>query len=509
MTGMALLLVFVVAADDGGWNSSTGRSRPPVRSAADGFSSTARDTNSSRDAVSALPPLSGSTFSDPSLDRSMRVAANGSWRDIENVLTQPAPQSRSSTNRSADVRTFGAAGKLRVNLEADPLPEPPRSIAGTGRGAARGVDVPLERGRVRSWLDEDPSAWELPAADSRAQRNPARRSVARVDEDPRDWSDSAWDGRDDRGDSDRESGLPSSRQRSRSTPRSSASSRDAIDDLVDDPLNTQRGSRWRDTSATGDRVSDPRRSDARTSGSRWADQDRDYENEPEDELPARDRFANSRSPNVGVFLPREYQSRDTASAPRGYEDRWADDRFRNRDYVTAPPREERIEVSAPRSSRSPLNSTDPYNVGPILANEEPGAGALAGNGNSNASNWPFDTTPSHTSNRTPIEDPPLGRTASDDYRSPSTDDRDGRSDSATRSLSDRPWWPFLLALIGLFASLGFNVYLGWIAWDLYTRYQDAIDDVQELEQRMEKQQAALDAGPLVSGRPSRATAIVG
>jgi hypothetical protein len=46
----------------------------------------------------------------------------------------------------------------------------------------------------------------------------------------------------------------------------------------------------------------------------------------------------------------------------------------------------------------------------------------------------------------------------------------------------------LLSILGLFGSLGFNLYLGWIAWDLYSRYQDAVVDVQELEAKLEAKQ---------------------
>lgn len=522
MTGMALLLVFVVAADDGGWNSSTGRAQTPVRSAADSFGNSAREGLSGRNTVSALPSASsvggslpanrfGASSAPSNFDNSVRMAATGSWRDLEDVLSQPASSTRSSATRADDLRSFGAAGKLRVNLEPDPLPSPPQTVGAGGRGTARGVsrgtEVPLERGRVRSWLDEDPSAWEIPAVDDRLPRSSARRSVARVEDDATDWSDPAWDNRQE----DPSLSRPRSSNRSRN---SSTASRETLDDLVDDPLSTPRNSRWRNTTSSDPRVSDSRTGDSRT-GSRWSDS-QDFDEEPLDEPLARDRSSRSRSPNVGVFLPREYQERETSSAtrgyePRGYEDRWADDRFRDRDYVSAPPRDERIDADSVRPRTS--SNADPFNVGPIPASEEPGSGDLAGTGGSGPSGWPFEPSPSHTSRRTPIDDPAIDRTGSSDFpiESRDIDSRASRGNesSAARSLSERPWWPFLLSLIGLFASMGFNVYLGWIAWDLYTRYQDAVDDVQELEQRMEKQQAALDAGPMVSSRPSRSTAIVG
>jgi hypothetical protein len=43
-------------------------------------------------------------------------------------------------------------------------------------------------------------------------------------------------------------------------------------------------------------------------------------------------------------------------------------------------------------------------------------------------------------------------------------------------------------VLALFGSIGFNLYLGWIAWDLYTRYQDAMEDVHELESKLEEKQ---------------------
>jgi hypothetical protein len=55
----------------------------------------------------------------------------------------------------------------------------------------------------------------------------------------------------------------------------------------------------------------------------------------------------------------------------------------------------------------------------------------------------------------------------------------------------RPWGPLLMTVLGLFGSLGFNFYLGWIAWDLYARYQDAVDDIQELEAKLEAKQHEL------------------
>ncbi len=79
--------------------------------------------------------------------------------------------------------------------------------------------------------------------------------------------------------------------------------------------------------------------------------------------------------------------------------------------------------------------------------------------------------------------------------------------SSTTSASDRPWGPLLMTVLGLFGSLGFNIYLGWIAWDLYARYQDAIDDVQELEAKLEVKQQELAAAATVRSHTSRRSSV--
>jgi hypothetical protein len=44
---------------------------------------------------------------------------------------------------------------------------------------------------------------------------------------------------------------------------------------------------------------------------------------------------------------------------------------------------------------------------------------------------------------------------------------------------DRPWGPLALALMVLFVSLGANLYMGWIAVDMYQRYLELADDLTE------------------------------
>ena len=47
----------------------------------------------------------------------------------------------------------------------------------------------------------------------------------------------------------------------------------------------------------------------------------------------------------------------------------------------------------------------------------------------------------------------------------------GRRSTAESSDPPRSWTLLTLVLLALFASLGGNVYLGWIAWDAYKRYR--------------------------------------
>lgn len=48
--------------------------------------------------------------------------------------------------------------------------------------------------------------------------------------------------------------------------------------------------------------------------------------------------------------------------------------------------------------------------------------------------------------------------------------------SSRTEQSDKPWWPLTLAMLALFASMGGNLYLGWIAIDVYRRYLELTED---------------------------------
>jgi hypothetical protein len=58
--------------------------------------------------------------------------------------------------------------------------------------------------------------------------------------------------------------------------------------------------------------------------------------------------------------------------------------------------------------------------------------------------------------------------------------------------ADRPWFPLMLSLLGLFASLGVNLYLGWIAFESHFRYRRLLiegDDDDALRSRAEDREA--------------------
>lgn len=73
--------------------------------------------------------------------------------------------------------------------------------------------------------------------------------------------------------------------------------------------------------------------------------------------------------------------------------------------------------------------------------------------------------------------------------------------------SSRSWWlPFIFATLGLFASLGFNLYLGGIAWDIHGRYQEVVEDLSEVESREDDRAPSLleSDSATYSSRPNRA-----
>jgi hypothetical protein len=86
--------------------------------------------------------------------------------------------------------------------------------------------------------------------------------------------------------------------------------------------------------------------------------------------------------------------------------------------------------------------------------------------------------------------------------------------SDTPASGDRPWGPFALALMVLFVSLGANLYMGWIAMDMYQRYLELAGALTERDSPSSSH-TSLDDDPLledddwdhVPRRRSRATMV--
>jgi hypothetical protein len=50
------------------------------------------------------------------------------------------------------------------------------------------------------------------------------------------------------------------------------------------------------------------------------------------------------------------------------------------------------------------------------------------------------------------------------------------SSTQDKADAERPWTPLILTTLALFASLGANAYLGWLAWSFFWRFRDAITE---------------------------------
>lgn len=70
------------------------------------------------------------------------------------------------------------------------------------------------------------------------------------------------------------------------------------------------------------------------------------------------------------------------------------------------------------------------------------------------------------------------------HRPPGSVDAPGDEQSGAAGPSDlRPWWPLTAALMALFASLGGNLFLGWIGWDARRRYRSLLGTLRESQHR--------------------------
>jgi hypothetical protein len=71
--------------------------------------------------------------------------------------------------------------------------------------------------------------------------------------------------------------------------------------------------------------------------------------------------------------------------------------------------------------------------------------------------------------------PPSGAAGSGDH-GPDRGAADERGEKEKKeSVPPKPWLPLTLTMLALFASLGGNVFLGWVAWDSYNRSRGGVD----------------------------------
>ena len=71
----------------------------------------------------------------------------------------------------------------------------------------------------------------------------------------------------------------------------------------------------------------------------------------------------------------------------------------------------------------------------------------------------------------PRETPPAPSSTPKTTEPKGSDHRESQPKTTSEVQPEKPATPWLLTLLGLFASLGVNGYLGWIAWDARQRWQ--------------------------------------
>jgi len=149
-----------------------------------------------------------------------------------------------------------------------------------------------------------------------------------------------------------------------------------------------------------------------------------------------------------------------------------------------PPRRVRDDVMPVRTAREPEQVTEVRRPLPVGT----GGSQLPGSPSDDrdvAQNSQQQTQQQQTQQRGVDRSGELADTAA--TNSPQGRDELGERAAAEQreSLAGRPWWPLTLAVVGLFFSISFNAYLGWTAWDLYSRYQEVVEDVHELENQLD------------------------
>ncbi len=135
-----------------------------------------------------------------------------------------------------------------------------------------------------------------------------------------------------------------------------------------------------------------------------------------------------------------------------------------------------------RSFRFYLGTEKPQRIGPPAKSAQPQSVNAAEDARMPSSNLAQTTTPGQTAPfpRTLIPDPAMKPlTARTVFNEPA--DGSTKSEATPQNRSEakkdepaKPWMPFILVSLGLFASLGGNAYLTWIFADLRRRYRASL-----------------------------------
>jgi hypothetical protein len=134
-----------------------------------------------------------------------------------------------------------------------------------------------------------------------------------------------------------------------------------------------------------------------------------------------------------------------------------------------------LEEPLPESSSDSEESEAP--VMPLPGSLTPGPGEVGepGGAGPQPRSWPRSSPPNllpDVSARKPMKAEQAVFQVPNEDANPSASEK-GQQEAATGE-KPKPWTPLVVTLLGLFASLGANVFLGWMALDFRSRYQGLV-----------------------------------
>jgi hypothetical protein len=139
-----------------------------------------------------------------------------------------------------------------------------------------------------------------------------------------------------------------------------------------------------------------------------------------------------------------------------------------------------------RSFKIILGTTKPPRISPPATSIEPPSAKTSEHAQSPSANLPETATPGQTSPspRTLLPDPTGKRLTASSAAFVEQGESSTKSEATLQNQSEtkkeepaKPWMPLILVSLGLFASLGGNVYLTWIFADLRRRYRASLSKI--------------------------------